>query len=125
MPDQILGRTDVRMSEDARTFCAHEATLDRRLSLRESTSQSCAQAGLLYYLEKAIELAGLHFSVIGDPSVDLEQDEETGEQYLVVSIRAEGDETDCPASHKAFLSAWANAVEWPQVHLVRLIYQAV
>ncbi len=66
-----------------------------------------------------------HFSVIGDPSIDLEQDPEDGEQYLVVSIRVEGDETDCTASHKAYLGSWANAVDWPQVHLIRLVYQAI
>ena len=103
MPDQILVRPEAPMSEEARTFCA------------------CA--GIRDYLEKAIELARQHFSVIGGPSINLEQDEEDGEQYLVVSIRVEGDETDCSASHKAYVSSWANAVEWPQVHLIRLIYQ--
>jgi hypothetical protein len=104
MPDQILVRPEIPMSEEACAFCA--------------------RAGIRDYLEKAIELARQHFSVIGDPSTDLEQDEEDGEQYLVVSIRVEGDETDCSASHKAYLSAWANAGDWPQVHLIRLIYQA-
>ena len=105
MPDQTLLRTEFPISDEARTFCVREGILDD--------------------VEKAMELARQHFSVIGNPSIELEQDAEDGEKYLVVSIRAQGDETDCSASHKAFLSAWANAVEWPQVHLIRLIYQAV
>jgi hypothetical protein len=104
MPDQILVRTEISISPDARSFCARGAIQD--------------------YLEKAIELARQHFSVIGEPSIDLEQDPADGEQYLVVSIRVEGDETDSAASHKAYLSAWANSVEWPHVHLIRLVYQA-
>lgn len=105
MPDQILMRTEIPISEDVRAFCTHAEIGD--------------------YLEKAIELARQHFSVISDASIALEQDPEDGEQYLVVSIRVEGDETDCTASHKAYLSSWANTVDWPEVHLIRLVYQTI
>ena len=57
--------------------------------------------------------------------VELEEDPEDGDQYLVLDVLANGDEDECFNAHKSYLSIWANSVGWPEVRLIRLTYDSV
>ncbi len=92
-------------------------------SLNDDASAFCESLGLRDKLEKAIELAKGCFALVGDPTIDLEQDPEAGESYLVVAIRVEGEEAACARSFESYMRVWTNSVEWPDVHLIRLIYR--
>ena len=104
-PDAIIAGEDPQLSEEARSFCQrHE---------------------LMHHLAAAIELARRCFTMAGDPRVQLEQDPEDGEWYLVLEVRCGGDESECISAHKRYLSSWANSAPWPAVHLIRLICDIV
>jgi hypothetical protein len=103
MPEQVFAGTEIALSDEVRAFCESRSIQD--------------------YLEKALELARQFFVIRGDPKIELEQDPEDGDSYLVVSIRVEGEDAACANAHALYLSAWANSVEWPTVHLIRLVHQ--
>jgi hypothetical protein len=92
------------------------------ISLDDKSRLFCASHGLHDHVEKAVDFAKRFFLIIGDPTIELEQDPEDGESYLVVSIHVEGEDAACSEAHASYLSTWANSVEWPQVRLIRLIY---
>jgi hypothetical protein len=95
------------------------------IPLSEEVHAFCQRHGLTDYLSMALGLARQCFPIVGDPTVQLEQDPEDGESYLVIEIRAGGGEEDCARSHRRYLSAWANTAPWPAVHLIRLLYDII
>ncbi len=85
----------------------------------------CQSHAIESYLTKAEELATRLFPQIVRISVELEEDPEDGDQYLVLEVLANGDEDECFTAHKRYLSIWANSVGWPEVRLIRLAYDSV
>ena len=69
MPEHVVAGTEISLGEEARAFCESQGIQD--------------------HLQKALEPAKQSFSIIGDPAIELEQDPDDGEWYLVVSIRVE------------------------------------
>jgi len=103
--DQLLTGIEAPLSDHVRVFCERHAIMGD--------------------LEKAIELARDCFSIVGIPHVRFEQDPEDGSSYVVLEVKVQGDENDCAESHMRYMSTWANSVGWPEVHLIRLIYDIV
>lgn len=101
LPDPIAVVADVQLSPEVQDFCRRHQ--------------------LLGPLAKAIDLVRRCFSVVGEPSVQLEQDPEDGEWYLVLEVRVEGEEGECLRAHRAYVRTWANSTPWPAVHMIRLI----
>src|ERR1700678_1560882 len=62
------------------------------------------------HLAKAEELATRLFPHVVSINVELEEDPEDGDQYLVLDVLAAGDEEECFNAHKSYLSIWANSV---------------
>jgi hypothetical protein len=105
LPNPITDVADAQLSQEVRDFCQRHQLLD--------------------HLARAIELARQCFSIVGDPVVQLEQDPEDGEWYLVLEIRVEGDEGACARADREYLRSWANSAPWPAVHLIRLLFDIV
>jgi hypothetical protein len=103
--DQLLTGIEAQLSDDVRVFCKRHA--------------------IMVDLEKAVELARDCFSIAGTPHVRFEQDPEDASSYVVLEIQVRGDEVDCADSHMRYMSTWANSVGWPEVHLIRLIYDII
>jgi hypothetical protein len=101
IPDPTTAVADVQLSDEVLAFCRRNDLLD--------------------HLGKAIELARQCFSIVGDPTVQLEQDPEDGEWYLVLEVRVAGEEGECIQAQKGYTRTWANSTPWPQVHLISLI----
>jgi hypothetical protein len=103
--DQLSTGIEGPLSDDVRVFCERHAMLGD--------------------LENAIELARDCFSIVRIPRVRFEHDPEDGSSYVVLEVQVQGDETDCGESHMRYLRTWPNSVGWPEVHLIRLIYDIV
>ena len=93
--------------------------------LSEAIRAFCQRHELMHHLATAIELARQCFTMVGDPMVQLEQDPEDGEEYLVLDVRCRGDESECIRAHKSYLKSWASSTPWPAVHLIRLLCDIV
>jgi hypothetical protein len=100
-PNPTIAGPDVQLSEEARAFGRRHDLMD--------------------HLAMAIELARQCFTIVGRPRVQLEQDPEDGEWYLVLEVQCRGDERECRDAHKRYLKTWASSAPWPAVHLIRLI----
>jgi hypothetical protein len=100
LPNPITAVADVQLPEEVRAFCQRHQLLDP--------------------LAKAIELAKRCFSMVDEPSVQLEQDPDDGEWYLVLEIRVKGEESESIQAHKEYVWSWANSTPWPEVSMIRL-----
>jgi hypothetical protein len=105
LPDPITAVADVPLSPEVQDFCQRQQLLDP--------------------LAKAIELVRRCFTVVGEPSVQLEQDPEDGEWYLVLDVRSRGDESESIRAHREYHRSWASAASWPAVHQIRLICDVI
>jgi hypothetical protein len=101
LPNATTAIADVQLSDEVLAFC-------RRFDL-------------LDHLSRAIGLARQHFSIVGAPEVKLEQDPEDGEWYLVLEIRARGEEDAWIQAHGAYNRSWVNSTPWPAVHMITLV----
>lgn len=99
--DPIAAVADLELSDEVRTFCRRH--------------------DLLGHLGRAVELARQHFSIVGEPSVRLEQDPDDGEWYLDLEIRARGDEGEMIECQRRYTRSWALSTPWPAVHLITLL----
>ena len=91
------------------------------LQLTDEVRDFCQRHDLLGHLGRAVELARQSFSIVGDPTVRLEQDPEDGEWYLVLEIRVQGEEAECIQAQKRYIRSWANSTTWPAVHMISLV----
>jgi hypothetical protein len=104
-PDPTTAVADVPLTDEVRDFC-------RRHDLAD-------------HLGRAIELARQCFSIVGNPVVQLEEDPEDGEWYLVLEVRVRGEEDECSRAHKAYNRSWANSTPRPAVHMITLIVDLI
>jgi hypothetical protein len=100
-PDSTFASTDLRLFDDALAFCRHN--------------------DLLGHLGRAVELARRCFTIVGDPVVQLEQDPEVEELYLVLEIRVAEDEDESIEAQRTYSRSWATTTPWPAVHMISLI----
>jgi hypothetical protein len=91
------------------------------LPLSDEVRDFCRRNDLLHHLNRAIELAREHFSIVGDPVVKLEQDPEDGEWSLVLEARVRGEERESIQAYMAYNRSWATSTPWPAVHLITLM----
>jgi hypothetical protein len=82
----------------------------------------CAREDIGKELDAAIELARTHFCITAGPVVQLEQDPELDNYYLVLEITIRGDTAEIVAAHKEFARQWSSMVPWPKSERVRLVY---
>jgi hypothetical protein len=83
----------------------------------------CARHQLSAALQTALEIATATFDNRSAPTVVLEQDPETAEEFLVVELRTRGDVANNVAAHMKYASDWAAAASSPVVNLIRLVYE--
>jgi hypothetical protein len=91
----------------------------------EEVTEFCHRHAIESDLAKAEELATRLFPHVVRIRIELEEDPEDGDQYLVLEVLAKGGEDECFNAHKRYLSNWANSVDWPEVRLIRMIYDSV
>jgi hypothetical protein len=102
-----------------------EKKVSRAAPRSDEVIEFCRRHAIERYLAKAEELAARLFPQVVRIGVELEQDPEDGDQYLVLEVLANGEEDECFNAHKSYLSTWANSVGWPEVRLIRLTYDSV
>jgi hypothetical protein len=102
-----------------------EKEVSRVAPRSDEVIEFCQRHAIESCLAKAEELARRLFPHIEKISVELEEDPEDGDQYLVLDVLANGNEDECFNAHKSYLSIWANSVGWPEVRLIRLTYDSI
>ena len=81
--------------------------------------------GLLEALGQALELAQLCFPSVLSRAVDLDQDPDTGDEWLTVRIGVQGGKRQVLDSYRQYTRQWVAALPWPTRGKVRLTYALV
>lgn len=101
-----------------------------RESLAESTlpdlpvdvHRFCTQHGLLRYLMLALDLVSRRFVLAERPATEIEQDPETGEQWVTVDIVVCGAAEEFFDRYDRYTDAFVAAIPWPERNQIRLSY---
>ena len=82
---------------------AHEEKAARRVAHRsDEVIEFCQRHAIESYLTKAEELASRLFPRVHRINVEIEEDPEDGDQYLVLDVLADGSEDECFNAHKSY-----------------------
>jgi hypothetical protein len=80
---------------------------------------------LLRYLPVAIDLIGRCFSSIQDLHLQLEQDPEVGEEWLVLDVTIQGEVEEVLNEYDNYTDHWVSSVPWPERDKIRLSYNVI
>jgi hypothetical protein len=98
------------------------------LGLSEVTPDAlayCLRYGLWQYLLTATTLIGQCFPSIHACRLRLEQEPETGEEWLVIEITLQEDVDEVLSSYDAYTDRWVTQVPWPERDKIRLVYNVL
>jgi hypothetical protein len=82
----------------------------------------CEQKGLTDYALLAIDMVKECFDLAGSPILDVDFNDETGEEFLSVEFAARGGMDAVLTGYQRLLSRWVQAVPWPQRLMVLFYY---
>ena len=85
----------------------------------------CLQHGLRQYLLLAIDLMHQCFSSVEACHLRLEQDLDTGEEWLVIEVTLQEDVEEVLAHCDAYTDRWIAQVPWPERDQIRLVYNVI
>ena len=85
----------------------------------------CLRHGLRQYLLLAIDLIHQCFSSIEACHLRLEQDLDTGEEWLVLEVTLQEDVEEVLTSCDAYTDRWIAQVPWPERDQIRLVYNVI
>lgn len=76
--------------------------------------------GLDDHLRKAIDLAGRTFAPVERLEVELRQDRETEDEWIVLRVAVRADRANVSAARQRYTAEWVASVPSPQRYLIRL-----
>ena len=120
LPSNPAGRMTAEMSLTPERLCS--------LGLSEVTPDAlayCLQHGLQQYLFTAIALIGQWFPSIHACRLRLEQEPETGEEWLVIEVTLQEDVDEVLSSCDAYTDRWVVQVSWPERDKIQLVYNVL
>lgn len=77
------------------------------------------------YLQKALRLAQRTFSGLEGIAVTAEDDPETDEEWIAVSVRVKGNIQDVLDMYDAYTRVYVESVPWPARDKIRLVYDLI
>jgi hypothetical protein len=85
----------------------------------------CKQEGILNYLWGMIEIVKKSFERIDNIEVEVEEDPETGEKWVLVSIMVRGTVEEILGEYDHYTGKWVSTVPWPERHKIRLSFNII
>ncbi len=85
----------------------------------------CAKHKIEQYLSSTIELVKSCFEDVREFHLEMEEDPETGEEWLSINVTVAGTIEEVLASYEQYTSLLISKVPWPQRSLFRLSYNIV
>jgi hypothetical protein len=96
----------------------------QQLPLSSSVQDFCRRHGLFSILQTAERLAKECFHPLR-LEIEVEQDPESGEQWLVVRATIRKGVTERREAYSQYTSRWVQAVPWPALFLIRISYDVI
>ncbi|MBM4307352.1 MAG: hypothetical protein FJ115_06290 [Deltaproteobacteria bacterium] len=85
----------------------------------------CKQEEILNYLWEMIGIVNKSFTRIDDIEVEMEEDPETGEKWVLVSIMVRGTVEEILAEYDHYTEKWVSTAPWPERHKIRLSFNII
>jgi hypothetical protein len=123
--------TETLQSSSAREMTAEASLTPERLcslglsDVPPDALAYCLRHGLRQYLLLAIDLIHQCFSSIEACHLRLEQDLDTGEEWLVLEVTLQEDVEEVLTSCDAYTDRWIAQVPWPERDQLRLVYNVI
>ena len=91
--------------------------------LSPEVERFCAAQGLLSHISVALDLVRRCFPCDHEPTLQTEQDPETGEEWVAIDIRVRAETTDFLERYDRYTDEFVARIPWPRRDKIRLSYQ--
>lgn len=85
----------------------------------------CRRQDILQYLQPAFDLIESSFSSSEELSLQLEEDPDTEEKWVVLDVSVQGEVEKILDEYQSYTSHWVSKVPWPERNKIRLSYNLV
>jgi hypothetical protein len=85
----------------------------------------CEKEGVSRYLPDAVRIIRQSFEQIESLKTEVEEDPETGEKWMLISITAHGEVEEILEQYDRYTESWVSAAPWPECHKIRLSFDIV
>jgi hypothetical protein len=85
----------------------------------------CTKEGISHYVLIAIDLIERNFPEVDKVEMQVEEDPETGEKWLLIEIVAHGRLEEVVENYNRYTECWISSVPWPERHKIRLSFAIV
>jgi hypothetical protein len=85
----------------------------------------CQRGGLTDYLLRAIALAKHYLDPADSMEVEVEQDPEAEDEWLVLNVPMHGRTDEIVSRYERYVGAWVGETPWPESGKIRVSYSVV
>jgi hypothetical protein len=85
----------------------------------------CSRERITSYLPTAVNSAEKNFPTISELKIEVEQDPETEEGWLVLNITIRGEVDEVLNNYDNYINYWVSTVPWPERQKIRLLYNII
>ena len=121
-----LGESSIEAADaegaDGSSSRSAEERLRHQSHLASEVREFLVQKQIEDEVRKTISLAKEHFTIIGEPLLDLVSDPECGEHSVGIHVRAEGRPEQVFRQSEAFLDSFVDGIEPAKQKYINLVY---
>jgi hypothetical protein len=85
----------------------------------------CEQEGILQYVLDAIRIIKQSFKLVENVELDVEEDPETAEKWILIAITVHGGVEEILEQYDCYTESWVSSAPWPECHKIRLSFDIV
>lgn len=85
----------------------------------------CSRERITSYLPTAVNSVERNFPTISELKIEVEQDPETEEEWLVLNVTIRGEVGEVLNNYDKYINYWVSSVPWPERHKIRLSYNII
>lgn len=85
----------------------------------------CSRERITSYLPTAINSIERNFPSISELKIEVEQDPETDEEWLVLNVTIRGEVDEVLSQYDKYIDYWVSTVPWPERQKIRLLYNII
>jgi hypothetical protein len=85
----------------------------------------CSRERITSYLPSAINSIERNFPTTSELKIEVEQDPETDEEWLVLNVTTRGEVDEVLNHYDKYINYWVSTVPWPERQKIRLLYNII
>jgi hypothetical protein len=85
----------------------------------------CSRERVTSYLPTAVNSVERNFPTISELKIEVEQDPETEDEWLVLNVTIRGEVDEVLNNYDKYINYWVSSVPWPERQKIRLLYNII